>query len=137
LEFLAAVRRVLKPGGRFVVSTPNKDEFSNAGQWEFHEKEYTLAEFHAMLKEAGYNEISLLGQRLTERGRDRAEVREEMARIHHNPFLRFGRFLQRTLRGRKTELAILPERPEDFHFAPMNDHGTADGNFVLMGVAVR
>jgi cyclopropane fatty-acyl-phospholipid synthase-like methyltransferase len=141
MDFLASVRKVLKPGGTFLVSTPNKDEFSNAGEWEFHEKEYTPAEFHQMLVEAGFQNIRLLGQRFTDRGRDREEIRAELNRIHQNPFMRLGRWMQRTFRGRTTETAILPERPEDFEFAPIVGDlaaaGAGNGSFVLLGAVVR
>jgi len=139
-DFLAAVRRVLKPDGRLVVSTPNVEVFANAGHWEFHEKEYTAAEFHAMLVEAGFSEVALFGQGLTERGKDRAEMRAELARLAQNPFMRFGRFLQRTLRSRKTEQAILPERVEDFQFTLLDStqslNDAAKDSEVLVGVAV-
>lgn len=141
MDFLAAVRRVLKRGGRFIVSTPNAEVFVNAGHWEFHEKEYTAAEFDSMLRNAGFQQVSLLGQRLTDRGRDRAEMRAELSQLALNPFMRLGRFLQRTLRGRHANGVILPERPEDFVFAPLGaDQGlnkAASECEVLVGVAVQ
>lgn len=141
VEFLGAVRRVLKPGGAFVVSTPNADEYANAGHWEFHEKEYTADEFYSMLREAGFQNVVAVGQRLTERGRDRAEIRAELARLAQNPFIRFGKFLQQTLRRREIRKAVLPERPEDYVFVHIEDGLTkrcaGKGYEVLVGVAVR
>lgn len=141
MDFLGAVRRLLNSGGQFIVSTPNAEEFSNAGEWEFHVKEYTAVEFQTMLIEAGFTSISIFGQRLTDRGKDRADVRAEIGRLTHNPFMRFGRFLQRTLRGRKSDMAILPERPDDFHFATLASSSAlneaATGCEALVGVATR
>src|SRR5262249_888772 len=117
------------------------DVFGNAGCWEFHEKEYTAQEFHAMLVEAGFAQIALFGQCLTDRGQDRAELRSELARLELNPLMRFGRFLQRTLRRRQTERAILPERVDDFHFVPLGDkapwNGVSKVCEAFVGVAVR
>jgi ubiquinone/menaquinone biosynthesis C-methylase UbiE len=141
MEFLAAVRRVLKPGGWFIVSTPNGEVFANAGEWEFHEREYTAGELVSMLETASFQDVRLFGQELTERGKDRAELRAELARLAQNPFMRLGRFFQRTLRGRRTETAVLPERPEDFQIvrldASLEANQAAKTSEVLVCVATR
>jgi O-antigen biosynthesis protein len=50
-EFLAEVHRVLRPGGRFVVSTPDRDVYSAPGMTPnpFHVKEMSRDEFAALL----------------------------------------------------------------------------------------
>lgn len=46
-EFVREVYRVLKPGGRFIVSTPNKPMSLTRNPW--HVREYTAEEFRALL----------------------------------------------------------------------------------------
>lgn len=46
-EFVREVYRVLKPGGKFIVSTPNKPMSLTRNPW--HVREYTASEFKALL----------------------------------------------------------------------------------------
>jgi SAM-dependent methyltransferase len=57
------IRRVLKPGGRLVLSTPNRafgPPERHTGN-PFHIKEFTAAELHALLSEA-FKDVQLYGQ---------------------------------------------------------------------------
>ncbi len=57
-QFVAEVARVLKPGGLFVVSTPNIDMSLTRNPW--HVREYTAREFSALLG-AEFDDVTPLG----------------------------------------------------------------------------
>jgi 2-polyprenyl-3-methyl-5-hydroxy-6-metoxy-1,4-benzoquinol methylase len=59
--YLKGIRRVLKPGGRYYVSTPNGGNNLCAGMNPFHEKEFTAAEFREMLT-AVFPNVEFFGQ---------------------------------------------------------------------------
>jgi len=63
-EFLTEVRRVLRPGGRFLVSSPERDVYSPAGAPSnaYHVRELTRAEFSSLLH-GRFGNVALLGQR--------------------------------------------------------------------------
>lgn len=60
---LSEVKRLLKPGGVFVVSTPNKAYEDGEEENPFHLKELTFEEFDALLTRH-FSHVSYLGQRL-------------------------------------------------------------------------
>ena len=55
-DFLREVRRVLRPDGSFIVSTPDRDIYSPAGTAAnpFHVHELSRAEFTALLQAASF-----------------------------------------------------------------------------------
>ena len=55
--FVAEVHRVLKPGGRFIVSTPNKPMSLTRNPW--HVREYTAAQLRELLAE--FSEVDMRG----------------------------------------------------------------------------
>ena len=60
-QFLAECHRVLVPGGKFVISTPNRPVYGiHAANNPFHHHEMTVDEFHAALSEH-FTKVSLFG----------------------------------------------------------------------------
>ena len=140
-EFLTRCRELLIPGGLLVISTPNRQLRNSASpEWEFHEREYTAAEFVALLVEAGFSDIALYGQQFTALGKLRNEVRAELNKVRFNPVVRTGRWLQKVLRGHRDTAFALPERVEDFEIIPLPSAAECDalckqGPFVLVCLA--
>src|SRR5262249_52059257 len=65
IEMLEEIKRVLRPGGVLIISSPDKHEYSDVpGSLNpFHVKELYLPEFHALLK-TQFCHIALYGQRV-------------------------------------------------------------------------
>jgi len=64
-EMLEEIKRVLRPGGVLIISSPDKHEYSDVpgSMNPFHVKELYLHEFHSLLK-AQFCHIALYGQRV-------------------------------------------------------------------------
>lgn len=64
-ELMFQVKKHLKPQGLFIVSTPDKHEYSDAAQFanHYHVKELYLSEFKELL-ESSFSHISIHGQKL-------------------------------------------------------------------------
>ena len=64
-ELMSEVKRLLKPDGVFIVSTPNKDVYDAGSEASnpFHVRELTFVEFNDLLSQH-FSRVSYLGQRL-------------------------------------------------------------------------
>jgi SAM-dependent methyltransferase len=68
--FLREVRRVLRPGGVLLVSTPRAERTDTAPANPFHEAEYSAADFERLLRTA-FASVELYGQRRIQTTRHR------------------------------------------------------------------
>jgi SAM-dependent methyltransferase len=112
--FLEEVRRVLRPGGAFLVSTPRA---GTAGENPFHERELSPAEFERLLR-ASFESVELYGQRRLQTGRHRTLQRADVLGLRKR--LTFLRPLARRLLGTapmadvtSDEIEIAPGRLDD------------------------
>lgn len=91
-EFVREVRRVLKKGGKFIVSTPNRPMSLTRNPW--HVREYTADEFGALL--STFTEVEALGVAGNERVWSYYEKnRESVRRIMRFDILRMQWWLPR------------------------------------------
>ncbi|WP_276485870.1 class I SAM-dependent methyltransferase [Paraflavitalea pollutisoli] len=144
--FLESTKKVMKPGGKVILSTPNINVSSPGSSdgkvaWEFHEKEYTPAEFYGMIDAAGFKNIQFYGQQYTTRGKLKSELMGDLHQLWSNPFMRAGRWIQQVFRGRKFE-PLMKESIEDFEIVPYGSPADCDalktnGPFVQIIVAEK
>ena len=141
-KFLARCHKLLsKTDGRLIISSPNASVTDPEGirDWEYHEREYKAGEFVELLAEAGFELISLFGQRYTALGLLRNDVRADLNRLRFNPFVRLGAWGQKLLRGRRNDYPMLPEQVSDFEIVPLTSADDCeakgkDGPFVIIGL---
>lgn len=136
--FLRAAAGVLDPDGVLVISVPNGDVASSE-DWDFHERDFDAPALEEILRATGFEPRRLYGQRLTEIGRLRQQMRAEVHRLRFNPLLRLGSWIQTTIRGVAPPGPALPEQVEDFEFYPttaaeIRSRGS-EGPFVIVAVA--
>ena len=72
--YLAEVRRVLRPDGVYLVSTPQVARTTDAPENPFHRVEYSRADFERLLRRY-FGSVSLYGQRRLQTWRHRAMQR--------------------------------------------------------------
>jgi 2-polyprenyl-3-methyl-5-hydroxy-6-metoxy-1,4-benzoquinol methylase len=117
-RFVGLVVDLLKPGGVFVTSTPEKAGMARlrglpvelAPSNPHHTMEFTTAEFRAFL-ERSFEQVEMAWQ--TYDPVDRMWYEPALAALWHNPFARAGRWLQQAVRRRPVTPsleALLPPR---------------------------
>lgn len=127
--FVAECRRVLRPGGRLVMSTPNRELWSPRSPrplQRHHVREFSRREFEALLRPFG--RVEVFGQmRLTRAGAAGFEARVLAKRVLR-AFLPIRRF-RRPAEGRLESLAPDPA----YEVGPLGDRTAA----VFVAVAER
>ncbi len=144
-ELVAEVRRVLRPGGRFILTTPNAPMSLTRNPW--HVREYTAEELRGLLAEA-FPAVEALGVFGNERvmayyEQNRRSVRRitrfDLFDLQHRlprrllqlPYDLLNRLNRRRLLARNTDLTT-SIRMEDYRLAPV-----ADDCFDLFYIATR
>jgi SAM-dependent methyltransferase len=86
--FLDEMRRVLRPGGVFLVSTPRVDETTHDPDNPFHAVELSQADFERLLR-ARFASVEVYGQRRLQTARHRLVQRADVLGLRRRlPFLR-------------------------------------------------
>jgi SAM-dependent methyltransferase len=87
-RFVAEARRVLRPAGVLVVSTPRSEDGVASPTNPFHEHEFARDEFERLLR-ASFGHVDVYGQRRAQTGRHRALQRLDVLGLRRRlPFLR-------------------------------------------------
>jgi SAM-dependent methyltransferase len=87
-RFVAEARRVLKPDGVLVVSTPRADHGHERPENPFHEREFARDEFERLLR-GSFGRVDVYGQRRLQSARHRVLQRLDVLGLRRRlPFLR-------------------------------------------------
>ena len=87
-RFVAEARRVLKPDGVLLVSTPRSEHGAASPTNPFHEREFARDEFERLLR-ASFGLVDVYGQRRVQTGRHRVLQRLDVLGLRRRlPFLR-------------------------------------------------
>ena len=139
--FVKELYHLLSDNGILIISTPNilVTEHYSKDDWHYHEKEFTPQEFYDLLKDVGFNSVKLFGQKYTQTGLLRNEIRHEINVLSSNPFTRFGMWLQK-IKGRNFDYP-LPEKKSDFEINELSVNKCTEqadkGPFVLIITAKK
>ena len=87
-RFVAEARRVLKPDGVLIVSTPRAEPGDDRPENPFHEHEFARDEFERLLR-VSFGRVDIYGQRRVQTARHRALQRLDVLGLRRRlPFLR-------------------------------------------------
>jgi ubiquinone/menaquinone biosynthesis C-methylase UbiE len=134
--FLAEARRVLKKGGKLLVSTPNKAYRVQPTAWyKYHVREYTAGEFETLLR-GRFNSVELrylcspqkffdMEMRLTRTGNliQRLDIFGLYRRVPNGAKQAFFRLFSALNRGNKTVAAQTGISTADFSLTPADVRG--------------
>jgi len=122
--YVEEAHRMLKEGGKFLVSTPNVDYYPLAGMNPFHVREYKVEEVLTILKNAGFNAVSFYAQLPRQAGIARLEKSSLLISImklkrkfgFHGDLLPHSiqRLFKRAIAGGE----IPPYQQDDYEFVP-------------------
>ncbi len=145
--FLNNLFNKLAPSGKLIISTPNKDVSSPEKlDWAYHEKEYKASEFTEMISAVGFRDVMIYGQSLNSFGQLRLQIREEIyneiRKIYFNPFIRFGLWMQKIMKGSSRTIPIWKEYAEDFNIIEFGsalniEEMSRKGPFVIILTAIK
>lgn len=122
-QYISEIHRILKKGGLFIVSTPNKERYPMAGLNPFHEREFTLEEFRGLL-EAAFDDVNIYGQRCKLKARQLYHI--PLARLIYKIRrlsgirIRFSTKFRELLEKKLTGHSIQEVRIEDFFISKNN-----------------
>jgi hypothetical protein len=115
-RLLAELARVLRDGGRLLVSTPRVDETTRSPANPFHRVELSRADFEAILR-ARFEHVELYGQRRVETRRHRLARRVDVLGLRRRvPALRRAAVLtgsRPTTDLTAADVVIAPDRLDD------------------------
>jgi 2-polyprenyl-3-methyl-5-hydroxy-6-metoxy-1,4-benzoquinol methylase len=136
--FLEKCHRMLTHDGLLLISTPNSRTSSSISS--YHVKEYSAPELIALLTQIGFRDIQLFGQQLSLIGKLRRDIRADLNKLHFNPAIRVGQWLQRLFKRVQGPDVALPETLHEFEIVPLSSASDCDslgseGPFVLICVA--
>jgi len=124
LRFIEEIKRVLKPGGVFILATPNKRVTSLGDSslgdsrpiCPFHEKEFDALELRNLFLHNGFRELEIFGQKTVNK-----KYRKEEEKYRKTVRIRIIRILSQIEIVRKIS-RIIPLKIKNFFTRPPNIH---------------
>lgn len=116
-KYLSEIKRVLKPSGFLILSTPNRDIFSAGCEKSpniFHINEFTRDELDTLLKKY-FDDVEIFGQYLIDENklRQRLENNRRIERMRKSKFIKILRTLKIPALFRTYKMMIKKVKKED------------------------